>query len=193
MGDPAEELTGQQTGLTEPPMISLAEAAVLAGRHPEALRSMIRRGQLSARRDNRRGWLVAAPQPAGTAAEPVENTSRPPSDRLIPDMEDALAELREEVAGLREALGRSEAGREAAVALARKEGELEAAKAQAEATVLRELVAELKAALVDARRPWWRRWMGKRGRRIGSSDKPGGTDLLEAALAVVPRLGREGS
>ena len=159
MADPAAELTGQQTGSTEPPMIPLAEAAVLAGRHPEALRSMIRRGQLTARRDNRRGWLVAVPQPAETATEPAENTSRPAADRLALDVEDALAELREEVAGLREALGRSEAGREAAVALARKEGELEAAKAQAEAAALRELVAELKAALAEARRPWWRQWV----------------------------------
>src|SRR3954470_325261 len=153
MADPAAELTGQQTGPTEPPMIPLAEAAVLAGRHPEALRSMIRRGQLTARRDNRRGWLVALPQPA-------EQPDGPVADRAMAGQDDALAELREEVAGLREALARSEAGRDTAAALARAEGEARTAKAEAEVAALRELVAELRVMLAAARRPFWRRWVG---------------------------------
>jgi hypothetical protein len=148
----------------EPPMVPLAEAAVMAGRHPEALRSMIRRGQLAARRDNRRGWLVAAPQPA-------EQNTQPVNDRPLSNLEDALAELREELTGLREALARSEAGHEAALAQARAEGEARvaiataestahAAKAEAEAAAQRELVTELRKLLDDARRPWWRRWVG---------------------------------
>ncbi len=60
--------TGQEG---ERPMVPLAEAAALSGKHPEALRSMVRRGQLAARRDNRGGWLVAAPQPAETGVGPV--------------------------------------------------------------------------------------------------------------------------
>jgi hypothetical protein len=64
------------------------------------------------------------------------------------------------VAGLREALSRSEAGRDGAAALARAEGEVRAAKAEAEAQALRDLVAELRAMLAEARRPFWRRWVG---------------------------------
>ena len=82
-------------------MVPLAEAAALSDKHPEALRSMVRRGQLAARRDNRGGWLVAAPQPAETGAGPAV-------DRPLTNLEDAIAELRDELAGLREALGRSE-------------------------------------------------------------------------------------
>ena len=147
----------------EPPMVPLAEAAALAGRHPEALRSMIRRGQLAARRDNRRGWLVAAPQPAELSAQPV-------IDRPLSNLEDVIAELREELTGLREALARSEAGREAALAQTRAEGEakvatatlesaMRAAKAEAETAAQRELVIELHKLLDDVRRPWWRRWL----------------------------------
>jgi uncharacterized coiled-coil protein SlyX len=142
--------TGQEP---ERPMVPLAEAAALSGKHPEALRSMVRRGQLAARRDNRGGWLVAAPQPA-------EAGSGPADDRPLTNLEDAIAELRDELAGLREALGRSEAGREAAVAQARAEGEARAAKGEAEAAAQRELVDELKRLLADARRPWWRRLVG---------------------------------
>src|SRR5918998_5576972 len=83
---------------TEPPMVPLAEAAALSGKHPEALRSMVRRGQLPARRDNRKGWLVAVPQP-------VESEGGPVADRPLTNLEDAIAELRDELAGLREALG----------------------------------------------------------------------------------------
>src|SRR5688572_30122896 len=112
---------------SELPMVPLAEAAAMAGRHPEALRSMVRRGQLLARRDNRRGWLVAAPQPAEQSTQPV-------SDRPLSNLEDAIAELREELTGLREALARSEAGREAALAQARAEGEARVATAIIEST-----------------------------------------------------------
>jgi hypothetical protein len=145
MADPTSEPT-------EPPMIPLAEAATRTGRHPEALRSMIRRGQLAARRDNRRGWLVALPQPA-------EQPDGPAADQDMAGLGDALAELREEVAGLREALARSEAGRDTAAALARAEGEARTAKAEAEVAAQRELVTELRAVLADARRPFWRRWL----------------------------------
>jgi hypothetical protein len=149
----------------EPPMVPLAEAAALAGRHPEALRSVIRRGQLAARRDNRRGWLVAVPQP-------VELSAQPALDRPFSNLEAVVAELREALTGLREALARSEAGREAALAQARAEGEakvatatlesaMRAAKAEAEAAAQRELAAELRKLLDDARRPWWQRWFNQ--------------------------------
>ena len=141
------------TDPTDPPMVPLAEAATLTGRHPEALRSMVRRGQLAARRDNRRGWLVALPQPA-------ERVYGPAVDRDVAGLDDALAELREEVAGLREAFARSEAGRDAAAALAKAEAEARAVKAEAELAAKDALVTELRAMLADARRPFWRRWAG---------------------------------
>jgi hypothetical protein len=50
---------------------------------------------------------------------------------------------------------------EAQLALAKAEAVSEIAKAKAEAEVAaqRELVAELRAMLADARRPFWRRWL----------------------------------
>jgi hypothetical protein len=53
---------------------------------------MVRRGQLAARRDNRKGWLVAVPQP-------VESEGGPVGDRALTNLEDAIAELRDELAG----------------------------------------------------------------------------------------------
>jgi hypothetical protein len=157
MAQPVLTVAGQDRSSAgqepEPPMVPLAEAAALSGKHPEALRSMVRRGQLAARSDNRKGWLVAVPQP-------VESEGGPAVDPPLTNLEDAIAELRDELAGLREALGRSEAGREGAIAQARAEGEARAARAEADAAAQRELVIELRAMLADARRPWWRRLVG---------------------------------
>jgi hypothetical protein len=58
------------------------------------------------------------------------------------------AELRERIARLE-----GEAAGVRATAIA------DVTAAQAESAALRELVAELKAMLAEARRPWWRRWI----------------------------------
>jgi hypothetical protein len=43
------------------PLVSLTEAAAATGRHPEALRGMLRRGRLTGVRGNDRKWLVRLP------------------------------------------------------------------------------------------------------------------------------------
>jgi hypothetical protein len=45
------------------------------------------------------------------------------------------------------------------LAQVRAEGDARVAKAEADAAAQRELVAELRKLLDDARRPWWRQWL----------------------------------
>jgi hypothetical protein len=82
-----------------------------------------------------------------------------------------MAELTAEVAELREQLARAEVEREAARAVATAEiaaaktsaaAEVKAARetALAEVAAKDQVIAELKALLAEARRPWWRRWRG---------------------------------
>jgi Asp-tRNA(Asn)/Glu-tRNA(Gln) amidotransferase A subunit family amidase len=71
-----------------------------------------------------------------------------------PDFENRLAELAANVAEIRAALARAndteaELRTRAAVAEARLDAEREGARA---------LIAQLRSELVEARRPWWRRW-----------------------------------
>jgi hypothetical protein len=95
----------------------------------------------------------------------------PDSHRDV-DRDVTVTALRAENIELREALARVTAEREAARAVAL--ADVAAAKRVAEAEIaaqiaasltkeaaLRELVAELKALLAEARRPWWRRLLGR--------------------------------
>jgi hypothetical protein len=74
-------------------------------------------------------------------------------DRDVADpdrgLTEAMTDLQDEITDLRERLARSEADAAAARAIAASQVE---AKDQ--------LITELKAMLDEARRPWWRRWMG---------------------------------
>ena len=83
----------------------------------------------------------------------------------------AMAELTAEVAEPREQLARAEVEREAARAVATAEIAAAKTSAAAEGKAAREtalaevaakdqVIAELKAMLAEARRPWWRRWIG---------------------------------
>jgi hypothetical protein len=73
---------------------------------------------------------------------------------------DAVAELMAEVAELRELLARAEVEREAARAIATAEVKAAREAAAAEVAAKDQLLAEFKAMLAEARRPWWRRWVG---------------------------------
>lgn len=130
-----------------PPRLSLVEAAARTGRKPEAIRAMVHRGRLKAVRGNDGRLLVELPADPAVAGRPAGQE---------PDEAGQVAALEAELAGLREALSR------ALLAAGRAEAERDAAKATAAAEVaaLRELVAELKAMLAEARRPWWRRVFG---------------------------------
>jgi hypothetical protein len=126
------------------PWISLSEAAERTGRHIDALRSLVRRKRIPARKGNGGQWLVQLP------AEPLTQTDK------VTDLgnDEVVAGLMAEMTELREALARAEAKAQAArdIAGAR------VAAVRAEVDAKDQVITELKAMLAEARRPWWRRW-----------------------------------
>ena len=121
------------------PMLPLAEAAERMGRHPEALRSLIRRGKLAARKANAGGWLVAVDDREPTGALAADDRG----------LADALAELKEEVAELRDRATRAEVDADRA----REVAEVKVAAAE-------RIIDELRAEVAHHRRPWWRKLLG---------------------------------
>jgi hypothetical protein len=126
--------------------LHVEEAAARLGLRPAALRTRIARGQHPHRKDNRGRLLV-----------PVSAALAPPSfDEDGHRQDEEVERLRQRVEELTVSL------HEAQLALAKAEaaGEIARAKAEAEVAAQRELVVELRAMLADARRPFWRRWVG---------------------------------
>jgi hypothetical protein len=146
------------------PLMSLAEAAAATGRKPEAIRAMVRSGRLQARRGNDGKLLIAIPahmrQPSGSQAE--ADLSRAAS--LEADVERWRAAAEE--ARLEAAKAAVEARLEAAVAAAenrllREELSRERERNGRLEGELRELVERLERDLMEARRPWWARLVGR--------------------------------
>jgi uncharacterized coiled-coil protein SlyX len=92
-----------------------------------------------ATKGNQGQWLVRLPAELPTDLGPTDS---PADDETVAGLNAEVAELREEMAGLRAEL--KAAGDVAEARLAAKD----------------ELINELKALLAEARRPWWRRWIG---------------------------------
>lgn len=130
----------------EQPWLGLTEAARVTGLDREAIRSRVRRGQVPSRRNNRGELLVQLP------ADLLAEVDRPATGELTA-LRAALTDLTAEVADLRAALARAEAEREAARAVA--VADVATARAEIEAKDI--VIAELRAMLAEARRPWWRR------------------------------------
>ena len=138
------------------PWVTLSEAASLTGRHIDAVRSLVRRRKLPARKGNNGQWLVQVP-----ASAPQSSVGR----GAVGDA--AITELLAEVAELREALAKAIAEAKAASDIA--EARVDAANARgdaanarfdaanASAKALRELADQLTAELADARRSWLER------------------------------------
>src|SRR3954469_13369229 len=125
-------------------LLTLAEAGKRLGRHPEALRALVRRHRLPARRDNLGRLLLRLADLPADRSTPEHARPAPPAapEHAQPAHPDP-AELLE----LREGLA------EERVARARLEGELR--RSDELAGELREALADrLEAALVEARRPW---------------------------------------
>jgi hypothetical protein len=121
----------------------VAEAARRLGKSPDAIRSALRRKTLEGYRDNQGDWRIPMEvlPTVDAASSPAVDALRQELDRLHEELRRArvLSDDRQAtVADLRERLGRVEG------AVAAKD----------------ELIAELKAMLAEARRPWWRRWIG---------------------------------
>jgi hypothetical protein len=138
-------------------LLTLAEAGKRLGRHPEALRALVRRHRLPARRDNLgRLLLRLADLPTNLSAPEHDRAAQPASsEHAQPAQPDPveLLELREELAEERVARARLEGELFARDALLTAKdtlaGELREALARAEARSDR-----LEAALAEARRPW---------------------------------------
>ena len=117
----------------ELPWLDLTAAASMTGLSREAVRSRARRGLLPSRRGND-GRIVVQVTPGTITAPDHDRTG-------------LVTELTAELADLREALARAVTERDAALAVQ-----------LATIAAKDDLIAELKAMLADARRPWWRRW-----------------------------------
>jgi hypothetical protein len=159
--------------------LTVVDAARATGWHPERLRSLARRGMVVSRRGNRGLEILVEhglPRPTGDrlrprgrpAAEPTAADGHGadpavPRDRVerlretVDALRDELADAAARAAGLRVDLAKALAERDAARAVA--VADVAAAKLVAEAEIAAKdvLVAELRALLAEARRPWWRR------------------------------------
>jgi hypothetical protein len=127
---------------SDAPWLPLSEAARRLGRHPDGIRSMIRRGRVNGRKGNAGQWLVQVP----TESDPVSNGHDS-------DVAESLADLREELTESRVAAARAEAERDTQAAAHTRERETLQ-------TVIGDLRADrdrLAAELADARRGWLER------------------------------------
>jgi hypothetical protein len=145
--------------------LPLPEAAVRLGKSTDAVRSMLRRGKLASRKGNDGGVLVGVPPAFGDGQATVEDQSL--DGRATAELRATADELKAEVLELRERLARAEG--EAAKAREVAEAKIEAARAvavadvataRAEGEAKEQVIAELRAMLAEARKPWWRRWRG---------------------------------
>jgi hypothetical protein len=134
--------------------VSVAEAARRLGKSPDAIRSALRRKTLEGYRDNQGDWRIPADS-LPTATIDHETVSGPAVDALRQELDRLHEELRQ-ARDVAETARRLSDDRQATVAdLRERLGRVEGAVAAKD-----ELIGELKAMLAEARRPWWRRWVG---------------------------------
>jgi hypothetical protein len=136
-----------EDGLT---WLPLQEAAVRLGKSSDAVRSLVRRDRLTARKRNNGGLLVAVPTDLDRSGDGQPTAGGRSADgQMTAELRDTIAELQAELLEARVAQARAEAERDGL-----------RATAAAETAALNVLVTELRADLAEARRPWWRRWVG---------------------------------
>lgn len=129
------------------PWVTLSEAASRTGRHIDGVRSLVRRRKLPARKNNAGQWMVQLPPEAMAQPDLAHDTG----------IDAAIGELRAEVTELREALAEAKADARTAHGIA--DSRVDAVRA--EVVAKDELIAELRKMLDDARRPWWRKLVGR--------------------------------
>jgi hypothetical protein len=127
---------------SEAPWLPLSEAAQRLGRHPDGIRSMIRRGRVNGRKGNAGQWLVQV----STESDSVRNGHDS-------DVTESLADLREELTEARVAAARAEAERDTQAAAHIQERET----LQGVISDLRADRDRLAAELVQARKGWLER------------------------------------
>jgi hypothetical protein len=165
MAEPAERAAEDSRPVE--PMVSLAEAAAMTGRPAEAIRAMIRRGKLKALKGNDGRTLVAIPaeliQPSG---QPRHSQVNGQDGRVATpaEAEDsrvaAIATAVEEWRAAAEEARLAAAVAEVKLAEAERVRAAEVAEVRAKAEAAERVIAELRAMLAEARRPFWRRWWG---------------------------------
>jgi hypothetical protein len=142
----------------EQPWLSLTEAARLTGLDREAIRSRARRGLVPNRKNNRGELLVQVPadlvtDPDRGLAGSLTGDGRAMTEELAA-LRAAMADLLAEMTDLKTALARAEAAADTAKAVAI----ADVATARAEVEAQERYIQRLEAMLVEARKPWWRRW-----------------------------------
>jgi hypothetical protein len=146
--------------------LNMTRAAHRLGWPRERRRGHVRRGRLQTMRGNN-GELLVRMTPellAQAAPGPPHGTTSPAVNGQPPWTAHGTAYGTEEADDLRDRLAQVEADRdrwrqtaeERGMALARAEGEAGALRDSRDRE--RDLVRELRQELLDARRPWWRRW-----------------------------------
>src|SRR3954447_24218008 len=133
----------------ERPWFGLTEAAEMTGLDREALRSRARRGLIPSRKGNRGQLLIQVPADLANGHDRDDDRDDREADRDLARMRASMTDLSAEVGELRVELARAEAERDAARTIA-----------IAELAAKDAVVAELRAMLADAGRPFWRRWWG---------------------------------
>jgi chromosome segregation ATPase len=168
-------------------LYTLAEASEITGLSTEALRLRIKRGKLSAERGNdgqprvritdaeREDFARLLARRKSTLTRHAPTSTRQGADNdngisMLGGVVDALRERAEwaegETAAERARADRAEAeaaterARAAQAEREREAARIAAAAAEGEAKGLQVAVAELREALAEARRPFWRRWIG---------------------------------
>jgi multidrug resistance efflux pump len=165
-------------------LYTLAEASQLTGLSTEALRLRIKRGKLAAEKGNdghprlrltsadleearrqvgqQKSTLIRqAPKETNNIKllEGVVGTMREQWDRERKALEDEAAVLREAIGRERERADKAEARADTAQA-ERDAARAEALRAQVQAASAEGEAKGLRLALEEARRPFWRRWIG---------------------------------
>jgi hypothetical protein len=128
------------------PWMTLSEAAGRTGRHIDALRSLVRRKRLPAKKGNAGQWLVQIPTDPLTLPDKVSDLGT----------DEVVAGLMAEVTELREALARAEAEAQTA----RDTAGARVAAVRAEVEAKDQVIADLREQLTWHRLPWWRRLRG---------------------------------
>jgi hypothetical protein len=133
--------------------LTIAEAAPRLGLTPAGVRSRVRRGLVQVKRANDGRLLIGVPVDVDARREPVHEPAHDDDDELQAEVD----HLRRELETARLGLVKAEGERDTAVATA-------AARVEAAERIIDDLkqqrdrlADELRHALADARRPWWRR------------------------------------
>jgi hypothetical protein len=138
----------------ESPWLSLTEAAQRSRLSREAVRARARRGLIPSRKSNRGDTLVQLP------AELLSGDGQDNGQGMSGTSSTLESDLLAEVAELREKLARTESRLESALSTLTTEKAAAESTRLAEVAAKDELIAELKAMLAEARRPWWRKLVG---------------------------------